>query len=201
VAEHKSTAVALGAYICFGDEAGQGLKPPRGRTWGRRGVTPVVKVSNAGTKRVNLAGLIAFRPAQQPQVRLIHRSLVYHGWKNEKKGFDEHDFIRLLDAAHQQLRAPIVLVWDNLNRHKSATIRALISTRAWLTVFYLPTTAPELNPVEGVWAVMKSGLVNLVKREIDQLHRLVKQRLRRMQYRPELLAGLLAKTGLDPQPP
>ena len=94
------------------DEAGQGLKPPRGRTWGRRGVTPVVKVSNAGTKRVNLAGLIAFRPAQRPHVRLIHRSLVYHGWKNEKKGFDEHDYIRLLDGAHQQLRAPIVLVWD-----------------------------------------------------------------------------------------
>jgi hypothetical protein len=48
---------------------------------------------------------------------------------------------------------------------------------------------------------MKSGLVNLVKTEIDQLHDLVKQRLRRMQYRPELLAGLLAKTGLDPRPP
>lgn len=201
MAQDKSTAVALGAYICFEDEAGQGLKPPRGRTWGRRGTTPVVKVSNAGTKRVNLVALLAFRPAARPQIRLIHRSMVYHGWKNEKKGFDEHDFIRLLDAAHQRLRAPIVLVWDNLNRHKSATMRALIASRSWLTVFYLPTSAPELNPVEGVWAVMKSGLVNLVKREIDQLRHLVKHRLRRMQYRPELLAGLLAKTKLDPQPP
>jgi hypothetical protein len=72
----------------------------------------VVKVSNAGTKRVNLAGLIAFRPGPTPQVRLIHRCRVYHGRKNEPKGFDEHDYIRLLDAAHQQLRAPIVLVWD-----------------------------------------------------------------------------------------
>ena len=201
MAEHKSTAVALGAYICFEDEAGQGLKPPRGRTWGRRGHTPLVKVSNAGTKRVNLVSLLVFRPSVRPQVQLIHRSLVYHGWKNEKKGFDEHDYARLLDAAHQRLHAPIVLVWDNLNRHKSASMRALIAARSWLTVFYLPTTAPELNPVEGVWAVMKSGLVNLVKREIDQLQRLVKQRLRRMQYRPDLLAGLLAKTKLDPQPP
>lgn len=88
-----------------------------------------------------------------------------------------------------------------LNTHKSALMRRLISTRHWLTVFYLPTTAPELNPVEGVWSVMKSGLVNLVKREIDQLRDIVKRRLRRMQNRPELLAGLLAKTGLDPQPP
>ena len=134
-------------------------------------------------------------------MRLIHRSRVDHGWKNEPKGFDEHDYIRLLDAAHQQLRALIVLVWDNLNTHKSVLMRRLIAARQWLTVFYLPTTARELNPVEGVWAVMKSGLVNLVKREIDQLRDIVKHRLRCMQYRPELLAGLLAKTGLDPRPP
>lgn len=161
----------------------------------------MVKVSNAGTKRVNLAGLIAFRPGPRPRVHLIHRTGVYRGRRGEKKGFDEHDYIRLLDAAHQQLRAPIVLVWDNLNTHKSATMRRLIRARIWLTVFYLPPTAPELNPVEGVWSVMKSGLVNLVKRDVDQLRTIVKQRLRRMQYRPELLAGLLAKTGLDPRPP
>lgn len=161
----------------------------------------MVKVGNAGTKRVSLVGLIAFRPRGRRQVRLIHRSMVYRGRKGEKKGFDEHDYIRLLDAAHQRLRAPIVLVWDNLNTHRSATMRRLIRSRVWLTVFYLPATAPELNPVEGVWSVMKSGLVNLVKRDVDQLRDLVKQRLRRMQRRPVLLAGLLAKTGLDLRPP
>ena len=110
--------------------------------------------------------------------------------------------MRLLDAAHQQLRAPVVLVWDNPNRRKSATVRTLISTWSRLTVFCLPATAPELDPVEGVWSVMKSGLVDLVKHEINQLHRLVEQRLTQiqMQYRSELLAGLLAKPGLDPRP-
>jgi transposase len=201
MAAYKRTAAAREAFICFEDEAGQGLKPPHGRTWGRRGHTPVVKVGSAGTKRVNLTGLIAFRPRGRRQVRLIHRSMVYRGRKGEKKGFDEHDYIRLFDAAHQRLRAPIVLVWDNLNTHRSATMRRLIRSRVWLTVFYLPATAPELNPVEGVWSVMKSGLVNLVKRDVDQLRDLVKQRLRRMQRRPMLLAGLLAKTGLDLQPP
>jgi hypothetical protein len=201
VAAYKSTAAARGAYICFEDEAGQGLKPPRGRTWGRRGHTPVVKVTNAGTKRVNLAGLIAFRPQADPRMSLIHRTRVYHGRKNEPKGFDEHDYIRLFDAVHQQLHAPIVLVWDNLNTHKSAMMRNLIRTRSWLTVFYLPTTAPELNPVEGVWSVMKSGLVNLVKQDVDQLRAIVKHRLRTAQYRLTLLAGLPAKTGLDPTPP
>src|SRR5580700_3973582 len=27
--------------LCFQDESGQGLRPPKGRTWGRRGRTPV----------------------------------------------------------------------------------------------------------------------------------------------------------------
>ena len=34
-----------GAYLCFEDEDGQTLRPPKARTWGRRGRTPVVAVS------------------------------------------------------------------------------------------------------------------------------------------------------------
>ena len=43
----------------------------------------------------------------------------------------------------------------------------------------------------------RSALANLTKQNIDQLTALVKTRLRRMQYRPGLLDGFLAKTGLD----
>lgn len=88
-----------------------------------------------------------------------------------------------------------------INTHKSVAMRELIATRAWLAVFHLSPYAPELNPVEGVWSAMKSGLVNLAKRDITALTSLVKTRLRRMQYRPRMLAGLLAKTVLDLQPP
>jgi hypothetical protein len=31
--------------LCFQDESGQGLRPPKGRTWDRRGRTPVVTVT------------------------------------------------------------------------------------------------------------------------------------------------------------
>src|SRR5207249_9309942 len=43
LARHKRTAADLGAWLCFEDESGQGVRPPKGRTWGRRGHTPVVK--------------------------------------------------------------------------------------------------------------------------------------------------------------
>ena len=47
---------------------------------------------------------------------------------------------------------------------------------------------------------MKRSLANLVKHDINQLTRLVRTRLRQMQYRPGLLEGFLAKPGLDLKP-
>ena len=44
---------------------------------------------------------------------------------------------------------------------------------------------------------MKRSLANLAKQGIDQLVALVKTRLKPMQYRPGLIDGFLAKTGLD----
>ncbi|WP_319242777.1 hypothetical protein [Streptomyces sp. MB09-02B] len=48
---------------------------------------------------------------------------------------------------------------------------------------------------------LKRSLANLTKHSLDQLTALVKTRLKRMQYRPGLIEGLIAKTGLDFQPP
>ena len=143
------TAADLGAWLCFEDESGQGLRPPKGRTWGRRGRTPVVKVTAQGSKRVSIAALIATRPGTAGRAQLIYRTHLDRGsGKHCRKGFTETDYARLLDAAHQQLHGPIVLVWDNLPTHVSRAMRQLIAARSWLTVYQLPAYAPELNPVE-----------------------------------------------------
>jgi hypothetical protein len=42
----------------FADESGQSLRPPKARTWSRRGQTPRVLVSGKGSGRVNLAGML-----------------------------------------------------------------------------------------------------------------------------------------------
>jgi transposase len=73
----------------------------------------------------------------------------------------------------------------------------------WLTVVQLPSYAPDLNPAEGVWANMKNGLGNLAASNVDQLAAIVRNRLKRIQYRPQLIDGFLAQTGLtlEPRPP
>src|SRR5262249_37845700 len=73
------------------DESGQGLRPPKGRTWRRRGATPVVKVTGAHNTRVSLAALIAVKPGRRP--RLIYR--VHRGrgrGTDRRKGFTETDY-------------------------------------------------------------------------------------------------------------
>src|SRR5438309_1894596 len=68
LAGHKKTAADLGAWLCFEDESGQGLRPPKGRTWGRRGHTPVVTVTGGSNRRVSLAALIAAKPGCRPRL-------------------------------------------------------------------------------------------------------------------------------------
>jgi hypothetical protein len=154
-------------------------------------------VTGGHKSRVSLAALIAVKARQQP--RLAHR--VHRARRGDKrKGFTETEYASLLDAAHQQLGGPPVLVWDNLNIHVSKAMKELIAARDWLTVYQLPAYASELNPVESDWSHLKRSLANLAKRDIAQLTTLVKTRLRRVQYQPGLIEGYLTGTRLNLTP-
>ena len=94
--------------------------------------------------------------------------------------------------------------WADLTTHVSAVMRAFVSSHpGWLTEVRLPAYAPELNAAEGAWAAMRASLGNLAVRDVDQLAAVMKNRLKRIQYRPALIEAFLAQTGLtlEPQPP
>jgi len=202
VGEGTRLAAATGAWICFEDEAGQNLRPPKARTWARRGHTPVIAVCGKGSGRVSVAGLVCLKPGSRGH--LFYRIRIHRGRKGERRSMSEADYAELVTAAHHQLHAPVILIWDNLNTHISAVMRALTSARRdWLTVIQLPAYAPDLNPAEGAWANMKNGLGNLAASNVDLLAAIVKNRLKRIQYQPALINGFLAQTGLalEPEPP
>ena len=137
----------LGAWICFEDEAGQGLRPPKGRTWAPRGARPVVTVRGAGGGRVSIAGVACYRPGDRPH--LFYKLLVYRRRKGEAKGFTWADYRDLIIAAHHNVSAPLVWVWDNLNVHLAPELADFITeNKAWLRVYRLPAYTPDLNPAE-----------------------------------------------------
>jgi transposase len=98
----------------------------------------------------------------------------------------------------------VAVCWDNLNTHVSGMMRTLLQPhRDWLTIVQMPACAPDLNPVEGAWSNMKNSLGNLGSCSTPRrLAAIVKNRLKRIQYRPALIDGFLAQTGLslEPQP-
>ncbi len=196
-------AAATGAYLCFEDEAGQRLRPPKARTWARRGRTPVAVVSGKGSGRVSAAGMTCCRPGTRS--RFFYRIRVHTGRRGERRSMSEADYASLITAAHNQLHAPLILCWDNLNTHISGVMREFTGVHPdWLTVARLPAYAPELNAVEGAWPAMKNSLGNLGSCSAPrQLAAIMKNRLKRIQYRPALIDGFLAQTGLsiEPEPP
>ncbi|MER7514294.1 transposase [Streptomyces lavendulae] len=102
--------------------------------------------------------------------------------------------------AHQ-LGGPIVLVWDNLNVHKVAGLREWAAARDWLTIYYLPPYAPGLNPVEGIWSLLRRGrLSNVAFSTPEHLAQRIRRGLRHIQYRSHLIDGCLAETGLTIRP-
>ncbi|MEW1612834.1 MULTISPECIES: transposase [unclassified Streptomyces] len=139
--------------------------------------------------------MTCYKPGERS--RLIYAVREYRGRKDKPKGFGWKDYRDLIARAHTHLGGPIVLVWDNLRMHLVAPLREFFAANtAGLTVFQLPTYVPDLNPQEGVWSLVKRDIGNLAAADLSQITRAVKRRLRRIQYRPELVDGCLQATGL-----
>ena len=55
------------------------------------------------------------------------------------------------------------------------------------------------KPTEGIWSLLKRSMVNFAAADLDGLVRIVKRKLK-LQYRPHLIDGCLAGTGLIIEP-
>ncbi|WP_455753528.1 IS630 family transposase [Streptomyces lavendulae] len=199
VAAGKSLAAASGAWIVFEDEAGFSMTPPRARTWGRRGHTPVIRVRGRSRRRTSVAALCCYKPGDKS--RLIHRPRTHLLLKGARKSFSWKDYRDLLVRAHIQLDGPIVVVWDNLNTHLAAGLKRYEAEHDWLTTIRLPAYAPDLNPVEAVWSLVRRAMANTAFATPDDLDRILRRELRRIQIRPHLIDGCLTATSLAINPP
>lgn len=171
------------------------MTPPQAKTRSQRGRTPVVRVRGRSRRRVSIAALTCHKPGHRS--RLIYRPRRDDGQRDGRKSFSWRDYRDLLIAAHQRHGGPIVLIWDNLDVHKAADLREFAEARDWLTIYYPPPYAPDLNAVEGVWSLLRRGwLSNVAFITPEHLIQRIRRGLRHIQYRSDLIDGCLAETGL-----
>ena len=53
---------------------------------------------------------------------------------------------------------------------------------------------------EGIWSMLKRSMINFAAADLDSLVRIVKRKLKKIQYRPHLINGCLTATGLTIEP-
>jgi transposase len=90
------------------------------------------------------------------------------------------------------LKAGDIVVMDNLGSHKSAAIRQAIRA-AGARLFYLPPYSPDLNPIEQVFAKLKTLLRKAEERTVDAVWRRIGSLLDR--FAPDECANYFRNAG------
>lgn len=81
----------------------------------------------------------------------------------------------LLPELHR-IKPDAVLVMDNLAAHKAPQVRALLDASGF-AYRYLPAYSPDLNPIEPIWAKVKTKLRRVAARTADALHQALRPAL------------------------
>ena len=69
----------------------------------------------------------------------------------------------------RHLRGNVIALLDNSNTHRGQPLVELCRSFPRLRLEYFPPYAPELNPDEGVWGLLKGRLANGRPDDLDEL--------------------------------
>ena len=167
-------ARASGGEVYFWDELGFRADAVHGKTWSKKGQTPVVqrpgqRQSISAASAVNSRGAFWY--------------CTYQG------GLNAELFVTLLRRMMRHRTKPVHLVVDGLPAHKTALVKAYVeTTNGMLTLHVLPGYAPELNPDELVWSHMKrTGVARAPLRRGESLREKIEDQLGSIKRMPGLV--------------
>ena len=106
--------------------------------------------------------------------------------------------IVFLEHLQRVLHRPLLVVWDGLPAHRSKLVSEYLRTlNDRIIVERLPAYAPELNPVEYIWAYLKQHeLPNVCPKDLWQLGSGARRALKRMRRRPRLITAFWRQASL-----
>lgn len=107
--------------------------------------------------------------------------------------------VEFLKALTQHIAQPLLVVWDRLPSHRSKMVWEFVEDlNGRIHLEYLPPYAPELNPVEYIWAHWKHHeLPNLCPKDFWELSEVARRTLRRMRRRPRLITAFWKQADLS----
>src|SRR6516162_6520547 len=180
----KALARREKADIFFGDAAHMRSDHHAGRTWGKRGETPVV-VSSGARYSMSLISAVTSRGHMRFMIK-------------EKGGVNADVFIEFLTRLMTGSKNRIFLIVDCGPAHVAKKTKAFVASLGGrLRLFYLPPYSPERNPDELVWKHLKADTVGRsMITSFNDFKNKVKSSMISLQRSPEKIRSFFQKPSL-----
>jgi transposase len=168
--------------IVFVDESGISERPTRVRTWAPKGQTPVIQFHFNWKQLSMIAGL----------------SLTNAYFRLHEGSIKSAQIVEFLKALVKHIGRRLLIVWDGLKAHRSRLVREYVDgLDGHIVLSFLPPYAPELNPVEYLWAWLKRhALANYCPDSIATLAHTARGKLKSAQRRTSLIAAFWKQAEL-----
>ena len=169
--------------IVWVDESAFYAVPAVVRTWAPRGVTPVLR---ALLTRDHLSIISGITPAGQLLLQMRGRSL---------RG---PDVVRFLRHLLRHIRGKLLVIWDGAPIHRAQVVKDFLTQggAACIWLEQLPAYAPELNPEEGIWNLLKQvELRNLCCDDLAELRFELRLAAARLRHKTGVIQGCISQCG------
>lgn len=180
----KKKAKAEQRTIVFGDESAFYLLPMAVRTYAPRGKTPVLSVKLTRDHLSAIGGLT-------PDGRLFMQ-FQDHSYKGP-------DVVRFLQLLQRKIPGKLLVIWDGATIHRCQAVKDFLAKGGAKRIHLerLPAYAPELNPQEGVWNLLKRcELKNLCATDFQQLATELVRAKERLRHRKTVLRQCFDHAGV-----
>lgn len=173
-----------GAEIHWGDEMGIRSDDQVGRSFGKRGKTPVI-VSSGKRFKCNMISTVSNAGTS--------RFMVY------KEDFTIDVFLDFLRRLTMKAERKIYLIVDNHRVHHAKKVRQWIEKYSdKIAIYYLPAYAPELNPDELYNQDIKANTIKKKRpQNVNELKMMMRSYANSIQKRPQKIRNFFKKAELS----
>jgi DDE superfamily endonuclease len=160
------------------------------RTWSPCGHTPLLYQKTCSHKKVSAIAAICIAPSRD----CLHLFFRLHPDANINAESVESFLKNLLT----ELQGPVIVIWDRFMPHRSKKIQRFLDDNPRIHMYHFPPYAPELNPVESIWAYAKMNpMANMAAMNVGTLTNNTRRSMRSIQLKQPLLRSFMRGSGLS----
>jgi len=118
--------------------------------------------------------------------------------QTQEHSYKGPDVVRFLQLLTREIAGPLLVIWDGASIHRCQPVKEYLRKGGAKRIHLeqLPGYAPELNPQEGVWNLLKRvELKNVCCLDSDHLQREVRRAKERLRHRKSVLSQCFAHAG------